>query len=68
MVRTYQRTSSRRSYSSEKLLRAIGAVKNGESVNSVATRYDIPEPTLRRYVKKNEGDTMVSYVCFIWNA
>lgn len=54
MVRNYKRKSERRSWSEDSLIAAMYAVENENmAVNRASVVYDVPEPTLRRYLKKN---------------
>ncbi|CAH1960860.1 unnamed protein product [Acanthoscelides obtectus] len=53
MPRKYKRKSSRREWSDIALKSAMRDVEEGTlSCNAAAGTYDIPEPTLRRYLKK----------------
>lgn len=53
MVRNYKRKTDRRSWSDDNLIAAFHAVEEeNHSVNSASEIFGIPEPTLRRYVKK----------------
>jgi len=52
MVRNYKRKTEN-SWSRDTLNKAIDEFKgSNSSCNDVAKRYNIPEPTLRRYIKK----------------
>jgi len=54
MVRNYKRKTEN-SWSRDTLNKAIDEFKgSNSSCNDVAKRYNIPEPTLRRYIKKNK--------------
>ncbi|KAJ8927269.1 hypothetical protein NQ314_020272 [Rhamnusium bicolor] len=53
MPRNYVRKTNRQSWDKENMKKAISeVVNNRSSVNAAAKKYDIPEPTLRRYLKK----------------
>ncbi|KAJ8928684.1 hypothetical protein NQ314_018694 [Rhamnusium bicolor] len=53
MPRNYARKTNRQSWDKENMKKAISeVVNNRSSVNAAAKKYDIPEPTLRRYLKK----------------
>lgn len=57
MGRIYIRKTTRQSWSKESMKAAIRDVEvNGKSVNSAAKAHNIPEPTLRRYLKKYPAD------------
>ena len=46
-----------RRYTKETIIKAINDVKvNGHSVNSIAKIYNVPETTLRRYIKKDSTE------------
>lgn len=54
MGRVYERKTKRQSWSKEHMRIAINEVRqNNKSVNSMAKAYNLPEPTLRRYLKRN---------------
>ncbi|XP_074034640.1 uncharacterized protein [Leptinotarsa decemlineata] len=53
MPQKYSKRSERRSWTEVSLIAALEAVDGGESCNSAASSYDIPEATLRRYIKKH---------------
>lgn len=60
MVRNYKKSSSRGEWSTEKMKEAVLAVKQGVvSCLAAATKYDVPEATLRRYLKKTEEVTTI---------
>ena len=57
MVRTYIRKTTRGNWSTESLHLAIVAVHSGScSLNQAASDFEIPEATLRRYVKKSPNE------------
>ncbi|XP_030745251.1 uncharacterized protein LOC115890301 [Sitophilus oryzae] len=56
MPRIYQRKTNRRAWDENAMIAAVHEVLDGKSCNGVASLYDIPEPTLRRYVKKMKND------------
>lgn len=50
----YKRKTNRQSWNKEDMRIAINEVRqNNKSVNSVANAYNLPEPTLRRYLKRD---------------
>lgn len=56
MPRTYKRKTNRRSWKDENMIAAIHAVKNeGMSCNMAAITFEVPEATMRRWIKKSEG-------------
>jgi len=56
-VRTYVRTTTRGNWTVESLHLAVVAVKSKScSLNQAANDFEIPEATLRRYIKKESSD------------
>lgn len=54
MARTYKRKTEN-AWSRETINKAVDRFQNGNiSCNAVAKMYNIPEATLRRYIKKNK--------------
>lgn len=60
MVHDYKRKTDRQSWSKDDMKTAIELVTRGQSVNSAAKQFCIPEPTLRRYIKEYK-DTVSDY-------
>lgn len=53
MGRVYARKTARQTWSKESMKNAMNEVQNSAvSVNATAKKYKLPEPTLRRYLKK----------------
>lgn len=53
MGRVYVRKTARQTWSKESMKNAINEVQNNNvSVNATAKKYKLPEPTLRRYLRK----------------
>lgn len=56
MVRNYIKKTERRNWSEDNLIAALHAVQHdNQSVNSASIQYNIPEATLRRFVKKQNN-------------
>lgn len=54
MPRVYKRKTNRREWTQDSLVAAMREVRNGSlCCNAAAITYDIPEPTLRRYLKRD---------------
>ena len=55
MVRNYKKRSNRGEWSKQNMKEAVLVVKQGVmSCLTAATTYDVPEATLRRYLKKKD--------------
>lgn len=54
MPRVYKRKTNRMDWNKDSLIAAISEVREGSlSCNAAAITYDIPEPTLRKYLKRD---------------
>ena len=61
MGKTYQRKTTRQSWSKATMSAALEEVKGGASVNGTAKKYHLPEATLRRYDKKYSEEVTKFY-------
>lgn len=52
MGKIYKRKTNRQNWSKESMTTAMEEVKSGASMNATAKNYNLPEATLRRYVRK----------------